>query len=138
MPNSHTVAYHPPPPPVSSSGSSFAHGPHPVQEFGAVDVIRQLDLAADENNRLRGRLKDNNLILEEKVQEIQQCLESRNRDKATITSLRTQLREEQAKREERERVNREETQQRKSMPARVTDTPCERFTWPSFFLSFFL
>ena len=122
MPNSHTVTYHPPVSTApSTSSSSFSHGPHPVQEFGAADVIRQLDLAADENNRLRGRLKENNTILEKKVQEIQRCLQSRDRNKETISRLQTQL--EQAQREAAER--REEAQQRKSMPARMSDTSGE-------------
>ena len=118
MPNSHTVTYHLPVPTSSTSAGSFAHGPHPIQEFGAADVIRQLDLAADENNRLRGRLKDNNVILEEKVQDIQRCLQSRDRDKGTIARLQSQL--EQVRKEAAEK--REEAQQRKSMPARVSDT----------------
>lgn len=88
------------------------------------DVIRQLDTAADENNRLRLRLQDNNRILEEKVQEIQRCLESRDRDKqelqARIVHLEGRLHEAERKRET-EKAQREETQ-RKSMSAGAENT----------------
>ena len=76
------------------------------------DVIRQLDLAADENNRLRCRLQDNNRILEEKVQEIQKCLNSRERERQELTAKISQL---EARLEEARRER--ETLQRESMPA---------------------
>lgn len=95
------------------------------------DVIRQLDLAAEENDRLRHTLQENNRILEAKVQEIQNCLESRDRDKQElqdrILHLERELQEaqkrerEMAQKREREMAQREESQ-RKSMPARVENT----------------
>ena len=93
----------------------------------AYDVIRQLDVAADENNRLRSRLQENNRILEVKVEAIQQCLDSRNREKheleARITHLEEKLREEAAQRQT-ERVQWEVTQ-RRSMPAKMPDNTGE-------------
>ena len=78
-------------------------------EFGAAvvtDVIHQLDVAADENNRLRVRLQENNRILEEKVQTIQRCLESRDRDKQElqerIVDLEGRLREAEAEKVQRQ------------------------------------
>ena len=129
-PQQRPVAIHPPLSSSSASSSAFSHTvPIPVTsgggEFGASDVIRQLDLAADENERLQQRLKENNLILEEKVQEIQQCLESRERDRqelqARIGHLEGRLREEERQREAVEKAQREESAQRKSMPATVSD-----------------
>lgn len=103
-----------PTPPMSNE-----YGPGVVS-----DVIRQLDLAAEENDRLRHTLQENNRILEAKVQEIQNCLESRDRDKQElqdrITHLERELQEAQRKRE-REVAQKEETQ-RKSLPAHVENT----------------
>ena len=138
IPNSHYVAYsshqqravatHPP---ISTTGTPSHTTPIPVAgEFSSNDVIRQLDLAADENDRLRGTLKENNLILEAKVLEIQKCLETRDRERqelqARVGQLEGRLREEERKRQSLEKTQREEAVQRKSMPATVSDITGER------------
>ena len=119
MTNSHLPSY-PPSQPRQFPPSSVAAGmtqatPHvPMSsEFGAAvvtDVIHQLDVAADENNRLRVRLQENNRILEEKVQTIQRCLESRDRDKQElqerIQHLEGKLTEAEAEKAQRREVER--------------------------------
>lgn len=131
--HTHLNAYPSPQPrplPATSVGTTVPPGmptPPMSNEYGpgvVSDVIRQLDLAAEENNRLRHTLQENNRILEAKVQEIQNCLESRDREKQKlqdrITHLERELQEAQRKRE-REMAQREELQ-RKSMPAHVENT----------------
>ena len=77
------------------------------------DVIRQLDMAADENSRLRQRLQENNRILEERVQDIERGLESRNKEKK---ALQEQVRTLQSRLQEAEKAQKEEGQGR-SMPS---------------------
>ena len=50
------------------------------------EVVRQLDFAANENMRLRDQLKQNNEILDSKLQEIETLL--RQRDTHTQRKLR--------------------------------------------------
>ena len=45
------------------------------------DIVKQLDLAASENLRLRQRLQDNNDILDRKLKDIQECLSKKDREK---------------------------------------------------------
>ena len=77
------------------------------------DVIRQLDMAADENSRLRQRLQENNRILEERVQDIERGLESRNKEKK---ALQEHVRTLQSRLQEAEKARKDEGQ-RRSMPS---------------------
>ena len=84
------------------------------------DVIQQLDLAAGENQRLKDRLKENNMILEQKVQEIEQCLVSRDKDKhqleGRLRELQGRLREAEERALEADRQRRALEEQRKKEP----------------------
>ena len=84
------------------------------------DVIRQLDLAADENSRLRQRLLENNNILEEKVQVIQRCLESREKEKQILEAKVRELEASLRKAEERARTARQEETSRKISPSSLS------------------
>lgn len=48
------------------------------------DIVKQLEFAANENLRLRNRLEDNNRILDQKLREIQGCLDAKESEKLQL------------------------------------------------------
>lgn len=102
-------------PPISSAPNLGDQGTYSMSE-----VIQQLDLAAGENQRLRHRLKENNMILDQKVQEIEQCLASGDRDKRLLESrireLEVKVRDAEKRAEEAERGKKTLEEQRKNEP----------------------